>query len=37
MVIDTCLLNTQQYKVPNKGKVEKSKERSTPLSYTSVL
>ena len=31
MVLDTSLLNTQQYKVRAKGKVEKSKERSTTL------
>ena len=29
MVIDTSLLNTQQYKVRIKGKVEQSKERSS--------
>ena len=37
MVIDTSLLNTQQYKVRIKGKVEQSRERSSALSYTSVL
>ena len=37
MVLDTTLLNTQQYKVRIKGKVEQSKERSSALSYTSVL
>ena len=37
MVLDTSLLNTQQYKVHIKGKVEPSRERSSALSYTSVL
>ena len=37
MVLDTSLLNTQQYKVGIKGKVEKSRERSSALDYTSVL
>ena len=32
MVLDTSLLNTQQYK----GKVEQFRERSSALSYTSV-
>ena len=36
MVFDTSLLNTQQYKVCIKGKVEQSRERSDSLSYTSV-
>ena len=36
MVLDTSLLNTQQYKVRIKGKVEQSKEKSSALSYTSV-
>ena len=36
MVLDTSLLNTQQYKVCIKGKVEQSKERSSALPYTSV-
>ena len=36
MVIDTSFLNTQQYKVCIKGKVEKSRERSSALLYTSV-
>ena len=36
MVLDTSLLNTQQYKVHIKGKVEQSRERSTTLPYTSV-
>ena len=36
MVLDTSLLNTQQYKVHNKGKVEQSRERSSTLPYTLV-
>ena len=36
MVLDTYLLNTQQYKVCIKGKVEQSREWSSSLSYTSV-
>ena len=36
MVHDTSLLYTQQYKVPIKGKVEQSWERSSALPYTSV-
>ena len=36
MVLDTSLLNTQQYKACIKGKVEQSRERSSALSYTSV-
>ena len=36
MVLDTSLLNTQQYKVHIKGKVEQSWERSSALPYTSV-
>ena len=36
MVLDTSLLNTQQYKVRIKGKVEQSRERSSVLPYTSV-
>ena len=36
MVLDTFLLNTQQYKVRIKGKVEQSRERSCALRYTSV-
>ena len=36
MVLDTSLLNTQQYKVRTKDKVEQSKERSSTLPYTSV-
>ena len=35
MVLDTFLLNTQQYKVSIKGKVEQSWERSSALPYTS--
>ena len=31
MVLDTSLLNTQRYKVRIEGKVEQSKERSSPL------
>ena len=36
MVLGTSLLNTQQYKVRIKGKVEQSRERSSALPYTSV-
>ena len=36
MILDTSLLNTQQYKVHIKGKVEQSRERSSALLYTSV-
>ena len=36
MVLDTSLLNTQHYKVRIKGKVEKSRERSSALPYTFV-
>ena len=36
MILDTSLLNTQQYKVRIKGKVEQSRERSSALPYTSV-
>ena len=36
MVLDTSLLNTQQYKVRIKGKVEQSREKSSALLYTSV-
>ena len=36
MIFGTSLLNTQQYKVPIKGKVEQSRERSSALSYISV-
>ena len=34
MVLDTSLLNTQQYKARIKGKVEQYRERSCALSYT---
>ena len=37
MVLDTSLLNTHQYKVRIKGKVEQSRERSSALPCTSVL
>ena len=37
MVLDTSLLNIQQYKVRIKGKVEHSREMSSVLPYTSVL
>ena len=37
MVLDTSLLNTQQYKIHIEGKVEQSRERSSTLPYTSVL
>ena len=37
MVLDTSLLNTQQYKVRIEGKVEQFRERSSTLPYTSVL
>ena len=36
MVLETSLLNTQQYKVGIEGKVEQSRERSSALPYTSV-
>ena len=36
MVINTSLLNTQQYKVRIKSKVEQSRARSRALPYTSV-
>ena len=36
MVLDTSLLNTQQYKVRIKGKVEQSREKSCALPFTSV-
>ena len=36
MVCDTYLLNTRQYKVGIKGKVEQSRESSSDLPYTSV-
>ena len=37
MVLDTSLLNTQQYKVRIKGKVEQLRERSSALPYTSAI
>ena len=36
MVLHASLLNTQQYKVRIKGKVEQSRDRSSTLPYTSV-
>ena len=36
MVLDTSLLNSQQYKVCIKGKVEQFRERSGAPSYTTV-
>ena len=36
MVLDTYLLNTQQYTAHIKGKVEQSWKRSSALHYTSV-
>ena len=36
IVFDTALLNTQQYKVRIKSKVEQSRERNSTLPYTSV-
>ena len=36
MVIDAALLNIQHYKVRIKGKVEKSRKRSSALHYTLV-
>ena len=36
MVLDTSLLNAQQYKVRIKGRGEQSWERSSALPYTSV-
>ena len=36
MVLDTALLNTQQYKERVKGKVEQSRERSIALPNASV-
>ena len=37
MVLDTSLLNTQQYKVHIKGKVEQSRERSSPPLHLDVV
>ena len=34
MILDTPLLNNQQYKVCIKGKIEQSRERSSILTYT---
>ena len=36
MVLDTSLLNTRQYKVRMKSKVDQSRERSSALHYTSM-
>ena len=36
MVLDTALLNTQQYKVRIKGKVEQCRKRCSALPYTLV-
>ena len=36
IVLDAALLNTQNYKVRIKGKVEQSKEGSSTLPYTSM-
>ena len=36
MVLDTSLLNTQQYKVRIEGKVEQSREKSSTFPYTLV-
>ena len=36
MVLDTSLLNTQQYKVRIKGKVKQSRERSSAVPYIPV-
>ena len=36
MVLDTSLLNIQQYEVRIKGKVEQSRERNSALPYTAV-
>ena len=36
MVLDTSSLNTQQYKVRIKSKVEQSTEKGSALPYTSV-
>ena len=37
MVLDTSLLNTQQYKLRIKSKVEQSREKGIALPYTTVL
>ena len=36
MVLDTSLLNTQQYKVHTKSKVEQLEEKTSALPYTLV-
>ena len=36
MVLDTSLLNTQQYKLRIEGRVEQSRERSSAVPYTST-
>ena len=36
MVLDAALISTQHYKIKIKGKVEKSREKSSVLPYTSV-
>ena len=36
MVLDTSLLNTQQYKVRIEGKVVQSRERSSAFPYTAM-
>ena len=36
MVLDTSLINNQQYKVRIKGKVEQSREMSSALPYASL-
>ena len=36
MLLDAALLNNQNYKVPIKGKVEQSREKSSALAYISV-
>ena len=36
MLLDATLLNTQEYKLCIKGKVEQPRERSSALSYTLV-
>ena len=37
MVLDTSLLNTQQYKVRIKGKVKQSREKSSALPYVEAI
>ena len=37
MVLDTSLLNTQQYKLSIKGKIEQSEEISSALHYTVAI